>query len=165
MPATATASHRILLADDDVHVRDAIAAALKMQGVDVTPAADGREALYVLRTEPRPCLILLDLDMPGMDGWEFRRRQLLWPQMASIPVVVVSGQSELKTVTRVMEAAAVLPKPVEFDHLLRAVEEHCGDGDPETRALRLRLSRTQPWSSASARRSPSPAFRPNHRGW
>ena len=78
-----------------------------------------------LRNGPRPCLILLDLNMAGMDGWEFRRRQLLWPQMASIPVVVVSGAPELKAVTRTMQAAEVWRKPVGVDVLIRAVGDHC----------------------------------------
>lgn len=63
--------------------------------------------------------------MPGMDGWEFRRQQLLWPQMASIPILVVSGHPEVKAVTRAMQAAEVWQKPVELDLLLRAVGDHC----------------------------------------
>ena len=153
IPAPATSSHRILLADDDVHVRDAIAAVFKMEGMDVSTAADGREALYVLRTEPRPCLILLDLDMPGMDGFEFRRRQLLWPAMATIPVVVVSGQPEAKEATGALKARAVLAKPVKVECLLRVVEGHCADADPEASARRSRLARTHAWSSASASRN------------
>jgi CheY-like chemotaxis protein len=117
--------HRILLVDDDVDQRDAIACFLEMEGVDANTAVDGREALYALRNGPRPCLILLDLNMVGMDGREFRRRQLLWPQMAGIPVVVLSGHPELKTATRAMEAVEVWRKPVELHLLLRAVGDHC----------------------------------------
>ena len=152
MPATAT-THRLLLADDDVHVRDAIASVFRMEGMDVTTAADGGEALYALRTEPRPCLILLDLDMPGMDGWEFRRRQLLWPAMATIPVVVVSGQPEVKVAARALEARAVLAKPVKVDCLLRVVDGHCAHAGPEAGARRLRLARTHAQTSASASRN------------
>lgn len=145
-------SHRILLVENDADERDAIACGFESEGAEVTVAGDGREALYALRNGPRPCLILLDLEMPGMDGWEFRRRQLLWPQMASIPVIVVSGHPDLKVATRAMSARAVLAKPVQFDRLLRAVDEHCSD-DREADALRLRLSRTHAWSvAASARR-------------
>src|SRR4029077_9863136 len=77
-PTTApTLPHRILLVDDDVDGRDAIAHFLEMEGADVAVAADGKEALNALRADPRRCLILLDLEMPGMDGREFRRQQRL----------------------------------------------------------------------------------------
>ena len=90
--------HRILLVDDDVDERDALTCFLEMEGVAVSAAAEGREALYALRTGLRPCVIVLDLDMPGMDGWEFRRQQLFWPQMRSIPVLILSGHPELNAV-------------------------------------------------------------------
>ena len=123
--APAKSRHRILLVDDDVDVREALDGFLKTEGLDVCCASDGREALYALRNGPRPCLILLDLNMAGMDGWEFRRRQLLWPQMASIPVVVLSGAPELGESTRAMEAAEVWRKPVPLHQVLRAVRDHC----------------------------------------
>jgi CheY-like chemotaxis protein len=126
--ASSDPSHRILLVDDDAHVRGVVASVLKMEGMDVTTAADGCEALHILRNEPPPCLILLDLNMAGMDGWEFRRRQLLWREMADIPVVVLSGHAQVKAVTRAMSARAVLAKPVAFHHLLRVVDEHCAAG-------------------------------------
>jgi CheY-like chemotaxis protein len=144
-------SHRILLVEDDVDGRDATVCGFELEGAEVTPAADGYEALYALRNGPRPCLILLDLDMAGMDGHEFRRRQLLWPQMARIPVIVVSAHADLKVATRAISARAVLAKPVQFDLLRRAVDEHCADADPEAGALRLRRSRMRTLA-ASARR-------------
>jgi len=119
-------SHRILLVDDSVDERDAIVCFLEYEGVDVSTAGDGQEALDVLGAGPLHCVIVLDLNMAGMDGCEFRRRQLLWPQMASIPVVVVSGHPDLKTVTRTMQAREVWAKPVAPDVLLRAVDKHCG---------------------------------------
>ena len=123
--APAKLRHRILLVDDDVDVREALEGFLKTEGLDVCCASDGRKALYALRNGPRPCLILLDLNMAGMDGWEFRRRQLLWPQMASIPVVVLSGAPELRESTGTMEAAEVWRKPVPLHQVLRAVRDHC----------------------------------------
>ena len=117
--------HRILLVDDNVDEREALECFLETEGLDVCCASDGREALYALRNGPRPCLILLDLNMAGMDGWEFRRRQLLWPQMADIPVVVLSGAPELRASTRAMEAAEVWRKPVPLPLVLRAVSDHC----------------------------------------
>src|SRR4030095_10174329 len=105
MPAaTMELSHRILLGEDHGDEREATTCGFELGGAKVTPAGDGGEALDALRNGPRPCVIVLDLDMPGMDGREFRRRQLLWPQMASIPVILVSGHSDLKVAAWAMAA-------------------------------------------------------------
>jgi CheY-like chemotaxis protein len=118
--------HRILLVDDDADTRDAIRHALAERGVAVSSARDGQEALDVLRASGlRHCLIILDLNMAPMDGWEFRRRQLLWREMAGIPILILSGHAELKAVTRGMQAREVWQKPVGLDQLLRAVNQHC----------------------------------------
>ena len=116
--------HRILLVDDNADEREAIALFLELEGADVMVAGDGEQALNVLRADPLRCLILLDLNMPVMDGWEFRRRQLL-SSMAGIPVVVVSGHPDLAVAIRGMSARAALGKPVELTMLLGAVDEHC----------------------------------------
>jgi len=126
-PTTApTLPHRILLVDDDVDGRDAIARFLETEGADVAVAGDGEEGLNALRADPRRCLILLDLEMPGMDGREFRRRQRLSSTMAFIPVVVVSGLPDLAAATRGMAMRAELRKPVQLALLLQAVGAHCG---------------------------------------
>ena len=122
----------------------------ELEGAAVIPAGDGDEALYALRNEPRPCVIVLDL--PDKDGREFRRRQLLWPQMSSIPIIVLSAHPNLKVATWAMAARAAFAKPVEFSRLLRAVDEYCADADAEAGALRLRLMRTHAWPSAGAHR-------------
>lgn len=124
--ATTFDHHRILLVDDAVDERSAIASFLEMEGADVAVAGDGVEALNALRADPKRCLILLDLEMPGMDGREFRRRQRLSSTMAFIPVVVVSGLPDLAAATRGMATRAELKKPVELALLLRAVGTHCG---------------------------------------
>lgn len=118
-------AHRILLVDDDADERDAVATFLELAGADVVVAGDGEEALNALRADPLRCLILLDLEMTGMDGWEFRRRQLL-SSMAGTPVVVVSGLPNLAAAIRGMSARAALRKPVELAILLMAVDAHCG---------------------------------------
>ena len=117
--------HRILLVDDNLDERDAIALLLEFEGAEVAVAGDGEEALNALRADPLRCLILLDLDMPVMNGWEFRRRQLR-SAMAGIPVIVVSGQPDLAFAVRGMWARAALRKPVEADVLFRSVDAHCG---------------------------------------
>jgi len=117
--------HRVLLVDDDAEERDAIAHFLELQGAAVAVAGDGEEALNALQADPLRCLILLDLNMPGMNGWEFRRRQLR-SSMAGIPVVVVTGLRDLAAAIQGMSASAALRKPVELELLLRAVGAHCG---------------------------------------
>jgi DNA-binding response OmpR family regulator len=117
--------HRVLLVDDDADERDAIASFLELQGADVAVAGDGQAALNALQADPLRCLILLDLQMPGMNGWEFRRRQLV-SSMAGIPVVVVSGIRDLTAAIQGMSASAAFGKPVELELLLGAVGAHCG---------------------------------------
>lgn len=117
--------HRVLVVDDDVDHRDAISCFFQMQGVDVSTAADGQEALDALAAGPIHCVIVLDLDMAGMDGFEFRRRQLLSLEWAGIPVLILSGHPQLKAVTRTMQAREVWAKPIELMLLLRAVGQHC----------------------------------------
>jgi CheY-like chemotaxis protein len=84
----------ILVVDDNADVRASLGLLLGMLGYHVEKAADGAEALRYLRTHPRPCLIVLDLRMPGMDGWQFRQAQLRDADLAEIPVVVSSGEAE-----------------------------------------------------------------------
>ena len=122
---TAGLRHRILLVDDNVDEREALELFLGTEGFDVCCASDGQQALDVLGSGLVHCLIVLDLNMPVMDGWEFRRRQLLWREMAGVPVVILSGHPELKAVTRGMQPREVWKKPVVLDQLLRAVSEHC----------------------------------------
>jgi CheY-like chemotaxis protein len=90
-------------------------------------AADGREALEWLRAAPvAPCLILLDLMMPRMDGAEFRREQLRDPALREIPVVVLSAGAAVVAVATSLQAAAHLKKPMPLDELLRTVRAHSG---------------------------------------
>jgi CheY-like chemotaxis protein len=95
------APQRILIVDGDFQTRAALALALQAAGYTTRVAANGLDALRVLRAW-RPDLILLDLLMPGMDGWTFRTRQLLDPRLAGIPVVVLSdsGDSARSEATR-----------------------------------------------------------------
>ena len=117
--------HLVLLVDDHEEARDALAMLLRNEGFAVREASDGQEALDALYDGPRPCLVVLDLMMPGMDGWEFRRRQLL-SSIAGIPVVVVSGHPDLAVAIRGMSARTALRKPVELAMLRGAVNDHCG---------------------------------------
>ena len=112
----------ILVVEDDPEVRDALTFLLMEEGYSVTAAADGQEALDQLRGPSRPWLVLLDLMMPVMDGFEFRVRQLQDPELAETPVVVFSGGGDLERKTASFGAAACLSKPVEADTLIGVIE-------------------------------------------
>ena len=96
---------------------------LDLKGYPVVTAANGAEALQVARQQ-RPCLILLDLIMPVMDGLQFRAAQLADAALSSIPVVCVSGRYNAADLAREIGAVALLEKPVAVDSLLDAVRQH-----------------------------------------
>src|SRR5262247_2568496 len=117
----AHAPHFVLVVDDDAAVRDATVAALEAEGVRTIAVADGRGALdALLEARVEPCLIILDLMMPAMDGWEFRERQL-----ASIPVVVVSSYADPRREATSMGALAGLQKPIEAEEVSRLLGATC----------------------------------------
>ena len=91
----------ILVVEDTLDTRESLAFILRHKGYEVRTAADGQEALEQLKAGARPDLILLDLMMPTMDGWEFTNRLRQHPALASIPVVVVSvvGDRDVKLVS------------------------------------------------------------------
>ena len=88
--------HQVLLIDDDEDTRGGVAELIRMDGCEVVEAADGAEALATLRAGCRPCVMLLDLNMPGMSGWEFREQQRRDRRIAQVPVVVLSGHCDLE---------------------------------------------------------------------
>ncbi len=96
---------------------------LDLKGYSVVTAANGAEALRVARQQ-LPCLILLDLIMPVMDGVEFRAAQLADAALSSIPVVCVSGRYNAADLAREIGAVALLEKPIAVDSLLDAVRQH-----------------------------------------
>ena len=114
--------YRVLVVEDDEDAREAIVALLQMKGYQAVAAANGCEALQHLRSAVLPDLIILDLWMPVMDGWQFRAEQLKDARLARVPVIVVSALSDRAEV----DANEVLMKPVDLDHLLATVERYCG---------------------------------------
>jgi CheY-like chemotaxis protein len=114
----------ILVVDDDFALREAICAALEGEGFSVVSAGNGREALEILRHEDHPCLVLLDLMMPVMNGWEFRAEQRQDPKLASIPVVVLSAFSRA-TDEELRDVKRFLRKPVSLTELLEAIRPYC----------------------------------------
>ena len=116
---------RILVVDDNSTIRDSVAKLLERAGYAVTAAADGEEALNRLQDSEKPALILLDLCMPVMDGWQFCRAQTKDARLASIPVVLFSGESDLADHAADLKSAAILEKPVHPEELLRTVGRLC----------------------------------------
>ena len=121
----------VLVVEDDTDVRDSIEAALAWEGYATAAAPEGREALRLLERHPPPCLILLDLMMPVMNGRTFLAEMSRRPVLSSIPVVVLSATAELEVARRTLPATAFLQKPVSLDTLLEVVARLCGPPDPE----------------------------------
>ena len=117
----------VLVVEDDEDIRADLTAILRVKGFTVEEAANGREALAHLRDGRHPCLIVLDLMMPVMNGWELRAAMLADPVLAAIPVVVVSGKGRIAPEEeRTLSPAAVLVKPFELTELLDLVGRFCG---------------------------------------
>jgi CheY-like chemotaxis protein len=112
-----------LVVDDDQDIRDALCELLVDEGYQAVAAANGVEALTYLRSREPPCVILLDLMMPIMDGWEFRRQQQSDPKLAAIPVVAITAAGEHRASTIVVDR--VLPKPLQLDRVLETLESFC----------------------------------------
>jgi len=109
----------VLLVEDDAAIASSLAEALEEEGVKVATAANGREALQMLRGGLRPSAIVLDLMMPVMDGWDFRDAQLRDPALKDIPVVVVTATGfSAETIRMQFGKVGMLPKPVPYLDLL-----------------------------------------------
>jgi CheY-like chemotaxis protein len=113
----------VLIVEDDEDLRDMMAQMLTIEGYRTATAANGREALDYLHHTEKPHVILLDLMMPVMDGWEFRRQQKADPELAPVPVIVLSALDPGRAAT--VDADAFLKKPLDFDRLLELVRTHC----------------------------------------
>lgn len=112
----------ILVVEDDADVRETLVLVLESEGFVVREARDGREALDALHAGFRPRLILLDLMMPVMNGWEFRAEMKREPELASIPVVFVSALEPAPDRAAALEAAGFLHKPFDLEALLQTVD-------------------------------------------
>jgi CheY-like chemotaxis protein len=120
------ASHQIFVVDDDEDIREGLMDFLEDHGYQPIGAADGRQALDLLGASPeRPCIIILDLMMPVMDGRSFREAMLQDPELSAIPVVVISAYNDGADTAKQIRALTYLPKPLDLDALLAIVHSQC----------------------------------------
>lgn len=119
----------ILIVDDDADSRGFLVTLLQSEGYAVTTATDGEEALSVAR-EQHPCLILLDLMMPVMDGFAFRAAQVRSPDLATTPVILISALDDENQITRRLGPVPAVTKPIDVDVLLDRVSAYCGFARP-----------------------------------
>jgi CheY-like chemotaxis protein len=119
---------RVLIVEDDQALRESMAEILADAGYAVSEAGDGRQGLEQA-SERRPDLILLDLMMPTMNGWQFRSAQKGLPALADIPVIVMSAWSSEQADAGLEDVAAKFPKPFDVSALLDGVRRYAGPAD------------------------------------
>lgn len=114
---------KILLVEDDALILDLIAYRLQNHHFDVVAASDGKEGVLLAKSE-NPDLILMDMRMPIMDGWEATEQIKTWPQTATIPIIALTAQSVITVNQRKMKVSydGYAQKPLEFKHLLTQIE-------------------------------------------
>jgi CheY-like chemotaxis protein len=117
----------ILIVEDDVECLEAVKDALEGDGYVVVTATQGLQGLQRLESGPLPDLILLDLMMPVMDGWQFLREQRRRPALAALPVALLSGERDLAHRAGDLKVAGYIRKPFDLDELLAVVTGILGD--------------------------------------
>lgn len=116
----------VLIVDDDAGIREMLRLVLETEGYHVETAADGLDALQRVRSvAERPNLILLDLNMPVMTGWEFRHQQRHDPAIADIPIAIISADRSLAQQHFSIDAVDYFRKPLDFPRLLALVDRVC----------------------------------------
>jgi CheY-like chemotaxis protein len=116
-------SHTVLIVEDEEDLRELMRDALQMRGYSVVTAEEGTDALRKLDDIGPPCVILLDLLMPGMNGWDLFEKLRERPELSSVPVIIHSSASSRAPagVTRVLQ------KPLAFERLISVVAEYCSN--------------------------------------
>jgi CheY-like chemotaxis protein len=111
----------VLVVDDDPDIREALIDVLSDHGYEAKAAANGREALNLLRAGKRPRVILLDLMMPVMDGVQFRQEQLQHPELRDLPVILISAGNDVAQIAEQLGVSISLRKPIDLDVLLEQI--------------------------------------------
>lgn len=135
MTSRATDASTVFIIEDEFAIREALTEFLEEEGYTVVGAAHGREALEYLQTAPQPGLILLDLRMPVMNGVQFLDALRAHPQLASIPVVLMSADSSGQHEVDPNAIVEHLDKPVRLVNVLEIVERYC-NAEPSESARR-----------------------------
>lgn len=115
----------LLLVEDDPDLRVTLAEILEEEGYRVAPTAHGGEALHLLRSGVQPHVILSDLWMPEVNGWQFAESLGADPQLSRIPLVLLSALSDARLTQPLPEAQGYLPKPIKLSRLLSEVQRFC----------------------------------------
>ena len=113
----------VLIVDDDDDIRETLEIILASRGFRSVSAGDGAEALALMQAGPLPAVVLLDIMMPGMNGAQFRARQLEDPRLANVPLIVMSGDSKVDQKAAALGKVRCLKKPVDIADLIAAVRE------------------------------------------
>jgi CheY-like chemotaxis protein len=113
----------VLVVEDEAMLRELLCDLLEAEGFRATTAANGAEALELIRRQGVPSLVILDLMMPVMDGWEFRRQQLADPQLQNVPVAIHTGAMPAAAELHCLQPVAVLKKPTNVADLLKVVRD------------------------------------------
>lgn len=119
-PISAAVNRKILIVDDEQAVVEALSDILTEEGYTVASACNGREALKYLRSNQLPRLIILDLFMPEMDGWEFRREQLKDEKLCDVPAIVVTGAAAYAGI----DVNVIIHKPLDVPRFLSVVSRY-----------------------------------------
>jgi CheY-like chemotaxis protein len=117
----------LMVIDDDDDLRTALDLIMTAQGYQVAAFGDARRALSALESGTSPFLILLDLMMAGMTGWEFRAAQLQNPAISGIPVVVLTAANALTDGVHTLTDVEVIGKPFALDTLVQIVQRYAGE--------------------------------------
>jgi CheY-like chemotaxis protein len=115
----------ILVIDDYLDIRESIAMALSLEGYRVVTASNGLDALNKLYGGLRPCLIILDMMMPVMNGFAFRQSQLEDPELAKIPLIAYSAVTDPNETAQHLRADAYLYKPTDLSEIIAIVQQFC----------------------------------------
>jgi CheY-like chemotaxis protein len=116
----------VMIVEDEADARDAMVELIAGEGFSAVGAVHGQEALDMLRSGTRPALILLDLKMPVMDGWEFCEALAADERLASIPVAILTASAIYYSLPHRRNGAGLFTKPVDFQRLLALVRRFCG---------------------------------------
>jgi DNA-binding response OmpR family regulator len=114
----------VLIVEDEADSRIMLATILTMQGYETVMATNGAEALTIARQQT-PCLILLDLMMPIMDGEQFREAQLADATLRDVPVIVLTARYDGERTAQRLHTASCIVKPLNVSQLVNEVAAHC----------------------------------------